>query len=78
MIAYIDRNRDRFGVEPICRLLPIAPSTYHDVNADDQGEDADEQGEDADDQGEYENADDDQGEDENADDDQGDGGDSQD
>jgi hypothetical protein len=24
MIAYIVRNRDRFGVEPICRLLPIA------------------------------------------------------
>jgi transposase InsO family protein len=31
MIAYIDRNKDRFGVEPICRLLPIAPSTYHDA-----------------------------------------------
>jgi putative transposase len=29
MIAYIDANRDRFGVEPICQLLPIAPSTYH-------------------------------------------------
>jgi putative transposase len=29
MIAYIDRNKDRFGVEPICRVLPIAPSTYH-------------------------------------------------
>jgi putative transposase len=29
MIAYIDANRDRFGVEPICRVLPIAPSTYH-------------------------------------------------
>jgi hypothetical protein len=29
MIAYIDRHRDRFGVEPICRLLPIAPSTYY-------------------------------------------------
>jgi hypothetical protein len=27
MIAYIDANRDRFGVEPICRVLPIAPST---------------------------------------------------
>ena len=23
------RNRDRFGVEPICRVLPIAPSTYY-------------------------------------------------
>jgi putative transposase len=29
MIAYIDANRDQFGVEPICRVLPIAPSTYH-------------------------------------------------
>ena len=29
MIAYIDANRDRFGVEPICKVLPIAPSTYH-------------------------------------------------
>ena len=29
MIAYIDANRDRYGVEPICQLLPIAPSTYH-------------------------------------------------
>jgi putative transposase len=29
MIAYIDANRDRFGVEPICRVLPIAPSTDH-------------------------------------------------
>jgi putative transposase len=31
MIAYIDEHRDRFGVEPICRVLPIAPSTYHDA-----------------------------------------------
>jgi putative transposase len=31
MIAYIDANRDRFGVEPICELLPIAPSTYYDA-----------------------------------------------
>src|SRR5512132_2405923 len=29
MIAFIDANRDRFGVEPICRVLPIAPSTYY-------------------------------------------------
>jgi putative transposase len=29
MIAYVDRHRDRFGVEPICQLLPIAPSTYY-------------------------------------------------
>jgi hypothetical protein len=24
----IDQHRDRFGVEPICAVLPIAPSTY--------------------------------------------------
>jgi putative transposase len=29
MIAYIHANRDRFGVEPICQVLPIAPSTYY-------------------------------------------------
>jgi putative transposase len=29
MIAYIDVHRDRFGVEPICQVLPIAPSTYY-------------------------------------------------
>jgi transposase InsO family protein len=31
MIAYIDAHRDRFGVEPICQVLPIAPSTYFQV-----------------------------------------------
>ena len=44
MIAFIDgdedqktaweavflRHRDAYGVEPICRVLPIAPSTYHE------------------------------------------------
>ena len=29
MIAFIDAHRDVHGVEPICRVLPIAPSTYH-------------------------------------------------
>jgi putative transposase len=29
MIAYIESNKDRFGVEPICEVLPIAPSTYY-------------------------------------------------
>ncbi len=28
MIAFIDDNRERHGVEPICKVLPIAPSTY--------------------------------------------------
>jgi putative transposase len=30
MIAVIDAHRDAFGVEPICRVLPIAPSTYYE------------------------------------------------
>jgi transposase InsO family protein len=29
MIAFIDDHRSIYGVEPICRVLPIAPSTYH-------------------------------------------------
>lgn len=29
MIAFIDDHRAQYGVEPICRVLPIAPSTYH-------------------------------------------------
>ena len=33
MIAYIDKNKDRFGVEPICRVLPVAPSTYYERRA---------------------------------------------
>lgn len=28
MIAFIDDHRSVCGVEPICRVLPIAPSTY--------------------------------------------------
>lgn len=31
MITYIDCHRDRFGVEPICKHLPIAPSVYYDA-----------------------------------------------
>ena len=29
MIAFIDDHRGVHGVEPICKVLPIAPSTYH-------------------------------------------------
>ena len=29
MIAFIDDHRGAYGVEPICEVLPIAPSTYH-------------------------------------------------
>ena len=28
MKAFIDDHRDHYGVEPICKVLPIAPSTY--------------------------------------------------
>jgi len=30
MIAFIDDHREAYGVEPICKVLPIAPSTYYD------------------------------------------------
>jgi len=33
MIAFIDDHREVHGVEPICKVLPIAPSTYHDYLA---------------------------------------------
>ena len=29
MVAFIDDHRAEYGVEPICRVLPIAPSTYY-------------------------------------------------
>lgn len=29
MIAYIDKYRDKYGVEPICRVLQFAPRTYY-------------------------------------------------
>jgi len=29
MIAFIDDHRQVYGVEPIWKVLPIAPSTYH-------------------------------------------------
>ena len=29
MTAFIDKHRAAYGVEPICKVLPIAPSTYH-------------------------------------------------
>ena len=30
MIGFIDDRREAHGVEPICKVLPIAPSTYYD------------------------------------------------
>ena len=33
MVAFVDKERDEYGVEPICRVLPIAPSTYYEHKA---------------------------------------------
>ena len=33
MIAYVDKHRDRFGVEPICSVLQFAPRTYYAAKA---------------------------------------------
>ena len=33
MVAFIDAHRATYGVEPICRVLPIAPSTSYDAKA---------------------------------------------
>ena len=30
MTDFIDEHREAHGVEPICRVLPIAPSTYRE------------------------------------------------
>src|SRR5574342_519316 len=30
MVAFIDGQRSEYGVEPICSVLPIAPSTYYE------------------------------------------------
>jgi transposase InsO family protein len=33
MVTFIDKQRDVHGVEPICKQLPIAPSTYYEHKA---------------------------------------------
>jgi transposase InsO family protein len=33
MVSFIDAHREEYGVEPICRELPIAPSTYYEHRA---------------------------------------------
>ncbi len=30
MVRFIDDQRGEHGAEPICKVLPIAPSTYYD------------------------------------------------
>ena len=34
MVGFIDAHRNAHGVEPICSVLPIAPSTYYDHPGD--------------------------------------------
>ena len=36
MTAFIDDHRQEYGVEPICAMLPIAPSTYYERKAREQ------------------------------------------
>jgi len=33
MTAFVDEHRELYGVEPICAMLPIAPSTYYEQKA---------------------------------------------
>ena len=33
MLAFIDAHREQYGVESICKHLPIAPSTYYEHKA---------------------------------------------
>ena len=33
MMSFIDEHRAEYGVEPICRVLPIAPSSYYEQKA---------------------------------------------
>ena len=33
MVGFIDAHRETYGVEPICAVLPIAPSTYYEQKA---------------------------------------------
>ena len=33
MVSFIDEHRSTYGVEPICAMLPIAPSTYYERKA---------------------------------------------
>ena len=33
MTAFIEDHRNAYGVEPICSVLPIAPSTYYEHRA---------------------------------------------
>ena len=32
-MSFVDRHKERFGVEPICQVLEIAPSTYYSARS---------------------------------------------
>jgi putative transposase len=34
MAAFIDAHREEYGVEPICRVLQVAPSGYYALKAE--------------------------------------------
>ena len=36
-MLFVDANRESYGVEPICRMLPSAPSTYYEQKAREEG-----------------------------------------
>lgn len=33
MVGFMEAHREQYGVEPICAVLPIAPSTYYEAKA---------------------------------------------
>jgi putative transposase len=33
MVDFVEKHRDEYGVEPICAMLPIAPSSYYEHRA---------------------------------------------
>ena len=33
MVSFVEENRQEYGVEPICAMLPIAPATYYEHRA---------------------------------------------
>ena len=33
MVSFVDEHRDEYRVEPICKMLPIAPSTFYEEMA---------------------------------------------
>ena len=39
MVSFIDAHRADYGVESICKQLPIAPSTYYEHKAREQNPD---------------------------------------